>query len=104
MFTLDNRRLVCYQRAAVALWPERAVVRVIELPPQSLTRMRQVRKFRTLDSGKTVMLGSRLEDEALARWSWREAGRVKMRRRPRGDPRGRRGGGGGPEPCGPAGG
>merc|ERR1719188_1511434 len=74
-FTLDNRRLVCYQKAAAALWPERAVVEVIELPPQSLTRMRQVRKFRTLDSGKTVMMGSRLAGGARSEGHDKAAGR-----------------------------
>lgn len=109
MFTLDNRRLYCYQKAAVALWPAKVVIDVIELPPQSLTRMRQVRKFRTMDSGESVLLGSRGDEDGQVRWSWREtvgldaapkkktsdseqeSCYVKMRRRPRGEPRNGRG-------------
>jgi hypothetical protein len=109
MFTLDNRRLYCYQKAAVALWPAKVVIDVIELPPQSLIRMRQVRKFRTMDSGESVLLGSRGDEDGQVRWSWREtvglgaapkkktsdseqeSCYVKMRRRPRGEPRNGRG-------------
>jgi hypothetical protein len=102
LFTLDNRRLYCYQKAAAALWPDKVIIDVIELPPQSLTRMRQVRKFRTMDSGESILLGARASEDALVRWSWREkvglgttqkccpepdSCYVKMRRRPRGEPR-----------------
>jgi hypothetical protein len=72
-FTLDNRRLWCLQKAAVALWPERAVVDVVELPAGPITRIRELKKFRTLDCGRSVFIGGRKEGETLVRWSWREA-------------------------------
>lgn len=101
VFTLDNRRLYCYQRAAVELWPDEVFVDVVELPPQSLSRMRQVRKFRTLDCGQSVHVGGRGDGESLVHWSWRKtvgaeevvkaadatSGCVQQRRRPRGEPR-----------------
>jgi len=97
-FTLDNRRLYCLQKVAVSAWPERVVVDVVELPPGPLTRARQLKKFRTLDRGRSVLIGGRGEGETLVRWSWREAAglevegsepeaencHVQMRRRPRG--------------------
>jgi len=104
IFSLDNRRLYCFQKAAAALWPDRVVIDVVELPPQSLTTSsRQVRKFRTLDCGESILIGERAapgDDKDLKRWSWREAVGlapreavtkdaanvcVQMRRRPRGD-------------------
>lgn len=72
-FTLDNRRLYCLQKAAIAAWPERVVMDVVELPPGPLTRIRELKKFRTLDRGRSVMIGGRQEGETLTRWSWREA-------------------------------
>eukprot|EP00811_Abedinium_folium_P000014 NODE_10012_length_1383_cov_3.036624.p1 GENE.NODE_10012_length_1383_cov_3.036624~~NODE_10012_length_1383_cov_3.036624.p1 ORF type:complete len:310 (+),score=92.29 NODE_10012_length_1383_cov_3.036624:144-1073(+) len=117
LFTLDNRRLHCLQRAAVEKWPERCVVDVLRRPPGPLDRSRTIRKFRTLDRGRSVLIGSRTEGESLVRWSWRAAvglpatevgesessdpaaGRVQLRslqrRRPRGGaerrPSGKRG-------------
>jgi len=99
MFTLDNRRLYCYQRAAVKVWPDDVLIDVVELPPGQLTRMRELKKFRTLDRGRSIFIGGRNEGEELKKWSWREAVgfaspddsepdiancHVQMRRRPRG--------------------
>lgn len=75
-FTLDNRRLYCLQKAAVALWPERAAVDVVELPPGPLTRMRELKKFRNIDRGRSIFIGGRKEGETLVRWSWRQAAGV----------------------------
>lgn len=72
-FTLDNRRLYCYQKAAIAVWPDSVVIDVVELPPGPLTRIRELKKFRTLDCGRSVMIGGRNEGETLVRWSWWEA-------------------------------
>lgn len=72
-FTLDNRRLYCYQKAAIAVWPDAVVIDVVELPPGPLTRMRELKKFRTLDCGRSVMIGGRNDGETLVRWSWWEA-------------------------------
>lgn len=86
-FSLDNRRLFCLQRAAAAVWPDRAVVAVIELPPGPLARSRELRKFRTLDCGRSVFIGSRGEGEELVRWSWRVAvGLESSAQDARGDP------------------
>lgn len=121
-FTLDNRRLYCYQKAAIAVWPDRVVIDVVELPPGPLTRMRELKKFRTLDCGRSILIGGRNDGETLVRWSWWEAlgfstvpeghandtgdqsgnvdsnfdaGRVQLRQRPRRGGRGR-GNSGGP--------
>lgn len=102
IFTLDNRRLYCFQKAAAALWPQQVGIDVVELPPQSLTRLRQVRKFRTPDSGMSISVGSRTDTDSLVHWSWRSAVGVaesreavcrnedclvQTRRRPRGEHR-----------------
>lgn len=75
-FTLDNRRLYCLQKAAAKLWPERTVIDVVELPPGPLTRIRELKKFRTLDRGRSILIGGRNEGETLVRWSWRQAAGV----------------------------
>lgn len=72
-FTLDNRRLCCLQKAAVAQWPLRAVVDVVELPGGPLIRQRQLKKFRTFDRGASILIGPKAAEEPPARWSWREA-------------------------------
>jgi len=103
-FTLDNRRLYCLQRVAAKLWPDKAVVDVVELPPGPLTRARQLKKFRTLDRGRSIMIGARHSSEPPVHWCWRrtvgaeteesepDADKcfVHLRRRPRGDNRQRR--------------
>jgi len=73
-FTLDNRRLCCLQKAAIKAWPKRCVVDVVELPPGPLTRTRtrQLKKFRTFDRGKTILIGERKEADDSVKWSWRE--------------------------------
>lgn len=109
-FTLDNRRLYCLQKAALSVWPDRAVVDMAELPPGPLARFRELKKFRTLNRGKGIHIGGRNDGETLVKWSWQhEAGcpeeseddvadagnsHVQMRRRPRPEwrgPKGRRG-------------
>lgn len=78
-FTLDNRRLYCLQKAAAKVWPRRAVIPVIEIPPGPLARMRELRKFRTLDRGKSVFIGGRGEEEELQWWSWQDEVGLKVR-------------------------
>lgn len=105
-FTLDNRRLYCLQRVAAKLWPDKAVVDVVELPSGPLTRARQLKKFRTLDRGRSILVGTRHAGDAPpVHWCWRRAVGaeteesepdvdkcfVHQRRRPRGDSRQRRG-------------
>ncbi|CAE8615888.1 unnamed protein product [Polarella glacialis] len=72
-FTLDNRRLYCLQKAAVALHPKqvRCVVIVVK---QEEGNSREFRKFRTQDCGRSIRIGHR-DSRDLPRWSWRsEAG------------------------------
>lgn len=70
-YTLDNRRLYCLQKAAIANWPAdvRCIVSVIL---QQEGNQREFRKFRTLDLGRTIGIGHR-DDEKMERWSWRTA-------------------------------
>lgn len=70
-FTLDNRRLCCLQMAAVQLLPERCTVAVVAEMPKGARRMREIRKFRTLDSGKSIMVGSVVDGVPFERWDWR---------------------------------
>lgn len=67
-FTLDNRRLYCLQRAAVALWPKR-VAAVVEILYNDLGRMR--RKFDSATCGWSVSISHHLHSEELSRWDWR---------------------------------
>merc|ERR1719326_2010503 len=69
-FTLDNRRLYCLQRAAMKLLPERSTADVIA-EVQRDRRLREIRKFRTLDSGKSILIGSRVDGVPFSRWNWR---------------------------------
>eukprot|EP00929_Paragymnodinium_shiwhaense_P013318 TRINITY_DN121181_c0_g1_i1.p1 TRINITY_DN121181_c0_g1~~TRINITY_DN121181_c0_g1_i1.p1 ORF type:complete len:403 (+),score=95.49 TRINITY_DN121181_c0_g1_i1:141-1349(+) len=69
-FTLDNRRLYCLQRAAIKLLPERCTADVIA-EVQRDRRLREIRKFRTLDSGKSILIGSRVDGVPFSRWNWR---------------------------------
>jgi len=78
LFTLDNRRLYCLQRAAASVWPERCVCEVLELVSSNPNeRMRELRKFRTVDSGETIMIGSTLDKVPFMKWSWRAAAGLK---------------------------
>jgi len=69
-FTLDNRRLYCLQRCALACWPKRCVVSVVAHMGKSL-QSRALRKFRTLDEGCSIMVGSALDKVPFVQWSWR---------------------------------
>lgn len=70
-FTLDNRRLYCLQKAAVSVWPEKVIVAVVELK-SALERIRELKKFRTLDTGRSIFIGGRREGETMDRWCWWE--------------------------------
>lgn len=68
-FTLDNRRLYCLQRAAVGLLPERATAAAVaELGKER--RLREIRKFRTLDNGKSIEVGSVVDGVPFETWCW----------------------------------
>lgn len=71
-FTLDNRRLYCLQIAAVDLWPQRCVVDVWEIPPGRPELMREMKKFKTIDSGRSISIGSKVDKVPFMRWSWQE--------------------------------
>lgn len=68
-FTLDNRRLYCLQRAAVALWPKRcaAVVEVLYAATEGVWR-----KDNSCTAGKSVSIGHSLK-QLTGRWDWRES-------------------------------
>jgi hypothetical protein len=68
-FTLDNRRLYCLQRAAVALWPRRAAisVEVLYAAPEGA-----LRKSDSSTAGRSVGIGHSLKT-LTDQWSWREA-------------------------------
>jgi len=71
-FTLDNRRLYCLQKAAVKLLPERCTVdAVAEIRKER--RLREIRKFRTLDNGKSIEVGSVVDGVPFETWSWSAA-------------------------------
>ncbi|CAJ1401129.1 unnamed protein product [Effrenium voratum] len=71
-FTLDNRRLYCLQRVAVDLLPERCTVdTVAEIRKER--RLREIRKFRTLDGGRSINVGSVVDGVPFETWSWEEA-------------------------------
>lgn len=67
-FAFDNRRLYCLQAAAMQVWPDKCVVEVAKisegLSPKHLSR------FRTVDSGQSIMIGSRLDWVPFVRWQW----------------------------------
>lgn len=70
-FALDNRRLYCLQEVAQRLWPERCVVDMHEVLSGPHLRIRGLRKFRTLDVGKSIVCGTRADGVPMIRWSWR---------------------------------
>eukprot|EP00747_Dinoflagellata_sp_TGD_P117846 gnl/TRDRNA2_/TRDRNA2_172690_c0_seq10.p1 gnl/TRDRNA2_/TRDRNA2_172690_c0~~gnl/TRDRNA2_/TRDRNA2_172690_c0_seq10.p1 ORF type:complete len:737 (-),score=179.99 gnl/TRDRNA2_/TRDRNA2_172690_c0_seq10:94-2247(-) len=74
-FTLDNRRLYCLQEAALQIWPERCVADVIEIKAAPHAQMQGLRKFRTLDLGQSIKVGSRADGVPFLTWSWREHAR-----------------------------
>jgi len=68
-FTLDNRRLYCLQRAAVALWPQRVAVAVeanYAAPEGAL------RKSDSSSAGRSVGIGHSLKT-LVDRWCWRSS-------------------------------
>lgn len=67
-FTLDNRRLYCLQRAAMAHWPLR-VAAVVEILYAEMGRMK--RKYDSTEYGWSVNLAHSLRYEAISRWDWR---------------------------------
>eukprot|EP00928_Gymnodinium_smaydae_P083714 TRINITY_DN66947_c0_g1_i1.p1 TRINITY_DN66947_c0_g1~~TRINITY_DN66947_c0_g1_i1.p1 ORF type:complete len:621 (+),score=56.04 TRINITY_DN66947_c0_g1_i1:103-1965(+) len=71
-FTLDNRRLYCLQRVAMTLWPAQVVVDVMQLPPGAPSGSRHLRKFRTLDSGCSILINDKFGTVEPVHWSWRE--------------------------------
>jgi len=72
-FTLDNRRLYCLQEAALKVWPKRCVVEVVEVRAGSQNaQVRELRKFRTFDRGRTIQIGSHSDGVPFVHWSWRE--------------------------------
>lgn len=68
-FTLDNRRLYCLQRAAVALWPARvaSVVAILYADPGTVRK-----KFDSTNFGWSVSIAHSYEELPVARWDWRE--------------------------------
>eukprot|EP00933_Yihiella_yeosuensis_P071093 TRINITY_DN79291_c0_g1_i1.p1 TRINITY_DN79291_c0_g1~~TRINITY_DN79291_c0_g1_i1.p1 ORF type:complete len:342 (-),score=68.68 TRINITY_DN79291_c0_g1_i1:152-1177(-) len=70
-YTLDNRRLYCLQRAAAKLYPDRCVADVIAEVHKD-RRLRELRKFRTLDSGKSINIGSRVDGVDFQEWCWED--------------------------------
>lgn len=62
-YTMDNRRLYCLQKAAVAFHP----TEVMRLEDGSC---REFRKFRSTDRGRSVRLGHK-DSPDLPRWCWR---------------------------------
>jgi hypothetical protein len=73
-FTLDNRRLYCLQQAAVSFLPDTCVADVAEIRLGLTSRTRGLRKFRTLDLGRSIRIGSRADSVAFVRWCWEEKG------------------------------
>lgn len=68
-FTLDNRRLYCLQKAALAYWPKRvgAVVEILYSARGSF-----LRKYDTTTGGFSVSIAHHCKDAPLSRWDWRE--------------------------------
>lgn len=68
-FTLDNRRLYCLQRAAVAAWPARcaAVVAIMYADPGTVRK-----KYDSSSAGFSVSIGHSYDDIPIMRWDWRE--------------------------------
>jgi len=71
-FSLDNRRLYCLQEAALRVWPERCVADVSEIRSGPHMRMPGIRKFRTPDLGRSILIGSRADGVPFVRWSWED--------------------------------
>mmetsp|Transcript_50675 Transcript_50675/g.109439 ORF Transcript_50675/g.109439 Transcript_50675/m.109439 type:complete len:458 (-) Transcript_50675:125-1498(-) len=74
-FTLDNRRLYCLQKAALKLLreegPQAHCTACVIAEVRKDRRMREIRKFRTMDNGQSVMVGSIIDGVPFQRWDWR---------------------------------
>mmetsp|Transcript_81507 Transcript_81507/g.170467 ORF Transcript_81507/g.170467 Transcript_81507/m.170467 type:complete len:970 (-) Transcript_81507:267-3176(-) len=70
-FTLDNRRLYCLQEIAAQKWPARCVCEVVVIVSGPTKHMRELRKFRTLDQGQSIAIGSKNDQVNYVRWCWR---------------------------------
>lgn len=68
-YTMDNRRLYCLQKAAVALHPKEVRV-LVKVMRQEDGSCREFRKFRSTDRGRSVRLGHK-DSPDLPRWCWR---------------------------------
>lgn len=68
-FTLDNRRLYCLQRAALAHWPRRvaAVVQILYADPGAVFK-----KYDSTTFGKAVNISHSVKDEPISWWDWRD--------------------------------
>jgi len=66
-FTLDNRRLYCLQRVAVALWPRRVAVAVDLLYAD---HGRIWKKYDSVKYGQTVSIGEHSKGPAIEQWDW----------------------------------
>lgn len=71
-FTLDNRRLYCLQQVAARVLPETCIADVVEIRLGLHSRTRGLRKFRTLDLGKSIKVGSRADNVPFIQWSWED--------------------------------
>jgi len=67
--SLDNRRLYCLQRAAVALWPQRVgvVVQALRAPTEGMRR-----KVNSSSDGLSVGIGHNFK-APTGRWCWQDA-------------------------------
>lgn len=67
-FTLDNRRLYCLQRAAVARWPQRvaAPVEILYADPGTLRK-----KYDNRSKGCSVSISRSVRDPPISWWDWR---------------------------------
>lgn len=66
-FTLDNRRLYCMQRAAMAHWPQRVgvVVDLLYADPGSVWK-----KFDSSSRGQSVTIGHSARGPTISKWDW----------------------------------
>lgn len=68
-FTLDNRRLYCLQRAALALLPRRAaaVVQILYADPGTVWR-----KYDSETQGRSVSISHSSRTAPIRRWAWQD--------------------------------
>jgi len=70
-YTLDNRRLYCLQRAAVALLPKRVGV-VVKVRCEDFGNVK--RKFDSVSLGRSVTVAHSSKEAPLFTWNWRDWG------------------------------